>query len=212
ALLATLVACGAPTPPQPQPPATAGSRVLITSPAAGSSVSGAVYFAVQLLDPADLTTLELRVGGTPVTHQFPGETPLRVFLIPRDHPEGNLELSARVGAGSGLVESKITVKVVHQPPSSASVGSNGALLGAAEASGATSTLIIPAGVASGAAVDFETMTQAEVKTATGVDYDSLGVTFLGAQELSSTQPTGDGMLIASDGFGPMVQARHTVVN
>ncbi len=213
ALLLTLAACGGPsTPPTPKPPTGAGSRVLITSPAPGSSVSGAVYFAVQLLDPADLATLELRVGGTPVTHQYPGETPLRVFLIPRDHPEGSLELSARVGTGSSQVETKITVQVVHQPPSSASVGSNGALLGVQEASGDISTLVIPAGVATGASVEFEAMTQAEVKAATGVDYEALGVTFLGAQEVRSTEPTGDGVLIASGGFGPMVQTGQTVVN
>src|SRR5690606_30110416 len=212
ALLVMLAACGSPTPPPPKPPSNAGARVIITSPASGSSVSGAVYFAVQLLEPSDLSTLELRVGGEVVTHQFPGETPARVFLIPRDHPEGSLVLSARVGTGAGQVESKITVNVVHQPPSSASVGANGALLGAAEASGDVSTLVIPAGVASGASVEFDAMTQAEVKTATGVDYDSLGVTFLGAQEVRSTQPTGDAVTVASGGFGPMVQPGQTVVN
>ncbi|HET8985089.1 MAG TPA: hypothetical protein VFN03_04940, partial [Trueperaceae bacterium] len=212
ALLIGLVACGSPTPPPPKPPPTAGARVVITSPAPASSVSGAVYFSVQLLDPADLATLELRVGGVPVTHQYPGESPLRVFLIPRDHPEGALELSARVGTGQSQVESKISVTVVHQPPSSTSVGATGALLGTTESSGEISTVTIPAGVASGASVAFEAMTQAEVKSATGVDYDSLGVTFLGAQEISSTQPTGDGLLIASGGFGPMVQAGQAVVN
>lgn len=211
-LLVALAACGAPTPPKPNPPSAAGARVLITSPTPGSSVSGAVYFAVQLLNPSDLATLELRVAGTPVTHQFPGETPLRVFLIPRDHPEGSLELSARVGTGSTQVESKITVTVVHQPPSNATVGVNGALLGVDEANGGISTLTVPAGVATGASLEFEALTQAEVKAATGVDYDALGVTFLGAQEIRSTQPTGDGMLIASGGFGPMVQPGQTVVN
>lgn len=214
-LLLVIAACGAPTPPEPptpKPPPSAGARVLITSPAANSAVSGAVYFAVQLLDPADIATLELRVDGEKVTPQFPGETPLRVFLIPRDYPEGPLQLSARVGSGSNVVETKVTVNVVHRPPSSATVGTNGALLGTTEENGGVSTVVIPGGLVTGASVEFESMTQAEVKAATGVDYDALGVTFLGAQELRSSQPTGDGVNITSGNFGPMVQPGQTVVN
>src|SRR5690606_12076600 len=120
--------------------------------------------------------------------------------------------SARVGSGSNVVETKVTVNVVHQPPSSATVGTNGALLGTAEENGGVSTVVIPGGLVTGASVEFESMTQAEVKAATGVDYDALGVTFLGAQELRSSQPTGDGVNITSGNFGPMVQPGQTVVN
>ncbi len=189
-----------------------GSRLIITSPAPGSSVSGAVYFAVQLANPGDLSSLELLVGSEVVRHQFPGETPLRVFLIPRDHPEGPLQLSARVGTGNGRVQSQITVQVVHAPPSSASVGAGGAILGGVEESGAISTVSIPAGTAQGASVQFQTMTQDEVLSATGVNYDALGVTFLGAQEIRSTIPTGDNVAMTSGGFGPMVQPGQMVVS
>ena len=67
-------------------------------------------------------------------------------------------------------------------------------------------------MATGASVAFETITQAEVLARTGVDYDGLGVTFLGAQEIRSSVPTGDGVAMTSGGFGPMVQPGQTVVS
>jgi hypothetical protein len=196
------------------PLATAGSPCpfAITSPVDGSLVSGAIYFGIQLQQPVPLDEVELRVAGEVVTHQFPGETPLRVFVIPRDHPEGELALSARVGAGDAACTQAVRVQVVHEPPSSATVGPAGALLGDVEQNGAVSTVVIPPGVAAGANVTFQTMTQAEVLAATGVDYDTLGVTFLGAQEIRSTVPTGDGVNMTSGGFGPMVQPNQMVVS
>lgn len=46
---------------------------------------------------------------------------------------------------------------------------------------------------------------------TGVDYDALGVTFLGAQEIGSTQPFSKPLLVSSGGFGPRVQPGQVVV-
>jgi hypothetical protein len=207
-------ACGAP-PGGGGPPVTTTSAtdpVLITSPVDGSFVSGATYFAVQLLDPAALPSLTLRVGGQVVTPSFPGETPLRVFLIPRDHPEGPLTLTASALHDGQTFTARVEVVVVHQPPSSATVGARGAVLGDVEANGAISTVSVPGGVAQGARVDFEAVTQAEVKARTGVDYDALGVTFLGAQEIRSTLPTGDQVTMTSGGFGPMVQSGQVVVS
>ncbi|MBX3143410.1 MAG: hypothetical protein KF813_06625 [Trueperaceae bacterium] len=211
-LLLGLVACGAPPPTDRDENPDPTGRVTITSPAQGSRVSGAVYFAAQVTNAADIATLELRVGGEIVRHEFPGETPLRVFLIPRDHPEGQLQLSASVGSGGSRTTASITVNVVHEPPATASVGGGGAIVGAREVSGAISTVSIPAATANGASVSFETLTQAEVLAATGVDYDALGVTFLGAQEIRSTIPTGDGVAMTSGGFGPMVQSGQIVVS
>ncbi|MBX3143404.1 MAG: hypothetical protein KF813_06595 [Trueperaceae bacterium] len=211
-LILLVAACGGTQPPDPDPDPSATGRVAITSPTHGSTVSGAVYFSAQVADPEDIRTLQLRVAGERVTHEFPGETPLRVFLIPRDHPEGPLTLSATVGSGSSSETVTITVNVVHQPPATATVGASGAVLGGMEANGATSTVSIPAGTARGASISFETMTQAEVLAATGVNYDALGVTFLGAQEISSTVPTGDQVAMTSGGFGPMVQPGQIVVS
>jgi hypothetical protein len=211
-------ACGAPAPPSNggggngSTTRTATDPVIITSPAPGAKVSGAVFFAVQVLDVEALSTLELRVGDAVVTPKFPGESPLRVFLIPRDHPAGPLTLSARVMHGGQPFTARSVVEVVPQPPSSALVGASGGVLGAAEASGSVSTVVIPPGTAPGASVTFETMTQAEVLAQTGVNYEALGVTFLGAQEIRSTAPTGDRVAMTSGGFGPMVQSGQVVVS
>jgi len=213
ALLFALVACGGPADPNPPDPTPeVAPRVTIISPVSGSSVSGAVYFAVQLLDPEDLRTLRLQVADDVVEARFPGESPVRVFLIPRDHPEGPLTLRASVGTGTNRFDAVATVHVVYQPPGDVTVGANGGLLGGAEASGAISTVVVPPGTAQGASVQFETMTQAQVLAATGVDYEAVGVTFLGAQEIRSTVPTGDLVAMTSGGFGPMVQTSQAVVS
>lgn len=212
---AILNGCGAPAPPSNGggvSTASATDPVRITSPVDGAVVSGATYFAVQVLDAAALSSLTLRVGGDVVTPTFPGETPLRVFLVPRDHPEGRLVLSASVTHAGQTFTARSEVDVVHEPPSSASVASRGAVLGGVESSGAVSTVSIPPGTAQGASVSFETLTQAEVLAQTGVDYDALGVTFLGAQEIRSSVPTGDRVSMTSGGFGPMVQPGQVVVS
>src|SRR5690606_11199900 len=65
----------------------------------------------------------------------------------------------------------------------------------------------------GLGVQFEARSKEEVKADTGVDYDHLGITFLGAQdvivsggELDRT-PT-----VSSGGFGPQVQPGQAVLN
>lgn len=209
-----LLSCGAPpSNPDPDPDPTDSAAVFsIVSPAAGSPVSTATFFAIQVLDGTALQSVELYVGGAKVEPGFPGETPLRVFLVPGDHPVGPLALEARVRSAGVEYRRSIQVQVVRVPPSSATVGASGAVVGDVEANGAVSAVTIPAGVATGASVQFETLTQTEVLAQTGVDYDGLGVTFLGAQEIRSTIPTGDGVAMTSGGFGEMVQSGQTVVS
>lgn len=212
--LVLAAACGAPPGgPGPAPtPDENGRPIVITSPRDGGRVSGAVFFAAQPLEPVPLADVALFVGGERVHPTFPGESPLRVYLIPRDHPEGPLQLRARVRVGGATFEDAITVQVVHEPPSTATVGAGGALLGDREANGAVSTVAIPPGVAGGATMSFAAFSQDEVKAETGVDYDALGVTFLGAQRIDGSAPTGDRVLMTSGGFGPMVQPGQTVVS
>lgn len=192
---------------------TGGPQFVINSPASGSSVSGPVFFSVQPFTPGDVKRVAFEAGGVELVPQYPGEDAFRVFLIPRDFDDGPLTLTARVEGHDGRSsEASIVVHVVANPPSQATVTRDGAILGTVEANGAMSVLNIPGGVAEGATVRFEARTQDEVRQATGVDYEALGVTFLGAQEIASDRPIDRTLMVSSGGFGPMVQPGQAVVN
>lgn len=195
------------------PPVQQGPVFVINSPAEGASVSGATFFSVQPFDPAQVQSVSFTAGGRQLSPTAPGEDTFKVFLIPRDFPDGTLTLRATViGTDGGESERSIDVQVVANPPSSATVTEDGAILGTTEESGALSTMSIPAGVAEGAVVSFSARTKDEVKAATGIDYDALGVTFLGAQEIGSDHPLDGPVGVSSGGFGPMVQPGQAVLN
>jgi hypothetical protein len=197
----------------PPAPATGGPPFVINSPAAGSTVSGPVFFSVQPLAPNDVHSVHFEAGGTAIVPQYPGEHKFRVFLMPRDFADGILTLTATVtGHDGNRTHQSITVQVVASPPSRTVVASTGAILGTVEENGATSVLYVPAGIGEGATVSFEARTQAAVKVATGVDYEAMGVTFLGAQEVTTDRWLGSPLMVSSGGFGPMVQPGQAVVN
>jgi hypothetical protein len=205
-----IVSC---TPVNPPPPQDDGPQFVINSPPEGASVSGAVFFSVQPFNASEVQRVSFTANGTELTVDAPGEDSFKVFLIPRDFPDGELTLSATVTGKDGSQSQKsIKVNVIGNPPSTATITKDGALLGTQEEGGAISTLTIPGGVAEGASVRFEARTKAEVKADTGVDYDALGVTFLGAQEISSTQALNAPLAVSSGGFAPMVQPNQVVVN
>lgn len=202
-----------PISPGPTPPQNDGPEFVINSPSEGVSVSGATFFSVQPFDANEVQSVSFTANGTDLAVDAPGEDSFKVFLIPREFPDGELTLSAVVtGKDGSKREKSIKVNVVGNPPSSATVTAEGALLGTQEESGAVSTLSIPGGAAEGAAVSFEARTKAEVKAETGIDYDALGVTFLGAQEISTSQALNTPVGVSSGGFGPMVQPGQIVVN
>jgi hypothetical protein len=213
-LIGSLLACtgpGAPPGNGTPPPQTGGPAFVISSPQAGAKTAGTVFFSVQPLNPNEVASVSFRAGdrdlGPAITDGF------RVFLNARDFPEGPLSLTATVTGRDGRTSSQtITVANVPHPPSTATVGPDGVALGTLETTGALSTLTIPSGVGAGATVTFAARTQEEIKAMTGVDYDALGVTFLGAQEVDATQPLNATLGVSSGGFGPRVQPGQAVVN
>ncbi len=200
------------TPPDP-PPASTGPEFMINSPAANSSVSGAVFFSAQPSDPNAVTSVNFKAGGKDLATDTTSADGFKTFVIPKDYPAGNLELQAVVTGKDGTTRSKtITVNNVPTPPSSVIVAANGAVLGTTETSGAVSTLTLPPGVGEGANVSFQSKTKEEIKASTGVDYDALGVTFLGAQTITSSATLNGPLGVSSGGFGPQVQPGQAVVN
>lgn len=207
--LTLLVACGG----GGNPPASGGPQAVINSPVAGSQTAGTFFFSVQPLDPSAVARVDFRVGGTSLGTDSDGSDGYRVFVSAPEHPAGALALEAVVTGTDGRTTTLTrTVTNVPQPPSATTFGSSGAALGTEEADGSLSTLVVPPGTASGASIEFSAMTQAEVKTATGVDYDALGITFLGAQDITTDQDFDRTLGVSSGGFGPAVQATHSVVN
>ena len=204
-----LASCASAPPPPPPP----GPAFVINSPSDRATVSSATFFSVQPFRPADVQSVLFTAGSTQLVADAPGEDAFKVFLDPHDFPDGPLTLRATVtGKDGGKSEKTVTVNVLANPPSTATVTKDGAVLGTKEENGAVSTLSIPGGVAEGASVTFAARTKADVKAATGIDYDALGVTFLGAQDIGSTQSLTGPLGVTSGGFGPMVQPGQAVLN
>src|SRR5690606_20954053 len=127
------------------------------------------------------------------------------------HPAGQLQLRAVVSGKDGRTTT-LTRQVtnVPQPPSSGTVSAAGAALGTLEADGSLSTITVPPGTTPGLGVQFEARSKEEVKADTGVDYDQLGITFLGAQDVIVSGGELDRTpMVSSGGFGPQVQDRKS---
>ena len=190
-----------------------GPPFVIDSPAPGASIAGTVVFAVQPADPSAVQSVTFKAGSKKVATVSSSQGPLRTFLSATDFPAGPLTLTAIVtGSNGGVTTQTVNVTNVPKPPSSTTLGAGGAVVGTTEASGSLSTLALPAGVGKGATLSFAAETKAQVKAATGVDYDALGVTFLGAQQIDTSRAITAPLTLSSGGFGPQVQPGQAVVN
>ncbi len=211
----TIISCtggGNKNPPNPKP-STGGPPFVINSPKDGSSIAGTIYFSAQPFDATEVASVNFKAGNTDLGTDTTASDGFKVFLDSKDFPEGTLNLTAALKGKNGKSSTQnISVTNKPSPPSQATVTNEGAALGTTEASGALSTLSIPSGATVGSNVKFEAKTKEEVKAATGVDYDALGVTFLGAQEISASKPLETPVAVTSGGFGPMVQPNQIVVN
>lgn len=148
-----------------------------------------MFFSVQPDVASSVAKVNFKAGAKDLGTDTKSTDGFSVFLVPRDFPDGPLELTATLTGkdGSSRTE-KRTVTVVGNLPSSSVVGASGAILGTMETNGALSTLGVPPGTGNGATVSFVSRTKEQIKASTGVDYDAMGVTFLGAQESTSSCP------------------------
>lgn len=209
-VLGLLTSCVPPQPPQQ----TGGPQFIINSPVDGTKIASPVFFSVQPLNSNEVKSVTFMAGETELKNDAPYEDAFKVFLLPSDFPTGKLTLSATATGTNGKISNqKITVNLINPADlnETATVQNDGAIVGTKEDNGAVSVFTLPAGTPTGTSVSFVSKTKQEVKAATGVDYDALGVTFLGAQEIKSSKPVTGGM-VASGGYGPMVQNGQAVVN
>jgi hypothetical protein len=201
-----IVACTTPTTP---PPSGAGPQFLINSPLDGGFTAGTFFFSVQPFDPSDVQKVDFEVDGVAVGSDSTAGDGFRLAVSASDHAAGEVVLRATVVGKNGRSSTgTVTVENMPNPPSSTTVGTDGAVLGTARGS----TLGIRPGDAVGANVSFSEQTQAEVKAASGVDYAALGVTFLGAQEIDSDVTIVDPLMVSSADFASFVQAGQAIVN
>jgi hypothetical protein len=181
----------------------------IISPGNGWTISGMTYFAVQSLDPAAISSVTFKAGATTLGVDTTPQDGLKVFLNAKTFPAGALTLTATASGPGGQTTQTISVNVVPNPPASATVGAQGGVL----ASQIGSVITIPPGaLPNGTNVSVNELTQAQTTAATGFDWDAMGVTFLGAQDVQSSAAFAQPLGVASAGFGNRVQPGQAVVN
>lgn len=181
----------------------------IIAPAGGWTVSGTLFFAVQARVPRSVSSVTFLAGSTTLGTDNTPDDGYRVFLDAGAFPAGPLTLTAQASGPAGQASQSVTVNVVPNPPASGVIGSAGGVL----ASEIGSTITFPPGaLPNGTGVTVDELTQAEVAAQNGINWEALGVTFLGAQEVQTGAAAELPFRVSSAGFGNKVQPGQTVVN
>ena len=186
----------------------------ITSPPENAILSGPVFFSIDLLDKENIQQTTFKANGVDIEPENSNNAQFKVFLLPDNYSEGELQLEVVVIDKSGNSSSKIRPVFISHTPTETGVLSEGAgtTLSTVEKNGHRSVLTVPKGSAIDGEISFKSKTKDEVKQATGVDYDAMGVTFLGAQEIITSGRLDKPIIVSSGGYGPMVQPGQAVAN
>ncbi|MFN8445630.1 MAG: hypothetical protein U0175_32865 [Caldilineaceae bacterium] len=181
---------------------------VINSPTT-KKISGTLYFSIQSTNQQPITEVVFKAGNTELGRDTTASDGFKIFVDVKKLPSGNLELSAIASGPGGTTTKKITVEAIPNPPTSATVGNEGAVV----ASEIGSVVAIPPGGApTGTTITIDERTQQEVTNDTGIDWEGMGVTFLGAQQIDSNVPFTTTFMVSSAGFGNRVQPGQAVVN
>lgn len=186
------------------PPPTFG----IISPREGWTISGMMFFAAQPIVAASVSSVTFSAGSTTLGTDATPEDGFKAFFNAGEFPAGPLQLTAFASGPCGETTKSITVNVVPDPPSSGTVGPQGGVFASPIGSIIT---IPPGGAPAGTAVTVAEKTQEQVTADNGIDWEALGVTFLGAQEVQASAPISSPLMVASAGFGNRVQPGQAVV-
>jgi hypothetical protein len=108
------------TAPPPPPPPTGGTlNVAMTSPSAGSTVSGVVWVTIWVNGASGASTVTLSAGGTVVKTQTSSSMPMTLYWDSRQTANGSqtLTLTARDATGNtGFSSINVTVANSGAPP------------------------------------------------------------------------------------------------
>ncbi|GAB4444976.1 MAG: hypothetical protein OHK0015_46860 [Chloroflexi bacterium OHK40] len=180
----------------------------IASPGDGWTLAGTSLFGIAPTDLATISSVTFIAGATVLGTDSTPADGFRAFLDARALPAGPLTLSATARGPGGSTTRSVRVSVVHSPAQSGTVGAAGGTL----ASQIGSVITIPPGaLPNGTQVSVVERSQQEITARTGFDWDAMGVTFLGAQEVTSSAPISQPLQISSAGFGQRVQPGQAVV-
>ena len=203
----------APTPtPTPTPTRTPTSAPVfaIMTPVEGSHIGGTTFFAIQPLTAQTITSVNFKAGNTDLGTDSTAADGFRVFVDVKTLPAGSLQFSATANGPGGSTTKTVTVNVVPNPPTTATIGGAGGVL-ASEIGSVIS--IRPGSVPEGTTITVDELTQAETTARHGIEWERMGVTFLGAQDVQSSAPiSGPFGMVSSAGFGNRVQPGQAVVN
>jgi hypothetical protein len=181
---------------------------VISYPPANAQVSGTTLVFAQPLTYGSLNKVSFSVGSTVLGSDDDGSDGFSAFLDASKFPAGALRISA-VGEGPlGSTTETLDLTVVAAPPSQATIGSAGGTLGTA--SGAT-VIVPPGALEAPEPVRVRERDQGEVTAETGIEWDDLGVTFLGDLVINATQSFSRPVEISTVGYGNRVQPNQAVV-
>ncbi|HMN28201.1 MAG TPA: hypothetical protein PKE45_08605 [Caldilineaceae bacterium] len=181
----------------------------IISPGEGWTISGMTYFAIQPVEPDSVASVTFRAGETVLgADNTPGDG-FQIFLDANALPKGTLALTALATGPCGQSSQTITVKVAPTPPTNVTLGATGGVVASEVGSIIT---VPPGGVAEGTTISVTEKSQAQVTADHGIDWESMSVTFLGAQDVQANGSISKPVAVASVGFGNRVQPGQAVVN
>ena len=207
-----IVSAGGTAAPTPTPTRTPTSAPVfeIMTPVEGSHIGGTTFFAIQSLTAQTITSVSFKAGNTDLGTDSSAADGFRVFVDAKTLPAGSLQFSATANGPGGSTTKTVTVNVVPNPPTSATIGGAGGVL-ASEIGSVIS--IRPGSAPEGTTITIDELTQAETTARHGIDWERMGVTFLGAQDVQSSAPiSGPFGMVSSAGFGNRVQPGQAVVN
>lgn len=185
------------------------SEITINSPKANSLVAGSFVFSAQPLNSGGVGSVDFFAGNTLLGTDSSPENGFSIELDSSEIADGQVTLRA-VAHGTRDATAQISVTNVPNPAQQTSANQDGAAVAASEIGSAI--MVPPGGLPVGATMTVTERSEQEISSEFGIQWDDLGVTFLGAQVVETSAEMEKPPAVSSAGFAPRVQAGQAVVN